>query len=118
MSMYGVGKSTGQHLMAELGDVRRFPHRSSIVAFADVDPGVVGSGKMQLSSVATSKRGAPRLRETLFQVVSTYVRCKPENEAVCQFYAKKRDERSHSTFALPLPRTNPCVFIMPASRGA
>lgn len=92
MSMYGVGKSTGQHLMAELGDVRRFPHRSSIVAFADVDPGVVGSGKMQLSSVATSKRGAPRLRETLFQVVSTYVRCKPENEAVCQFYAKKCDE--------------------------
>ena len=59
MSMYGVGKSTGQHLMAELGDVHRFPHRSFIVAFADVDPGVVGSGKMQLSSVATSKRGAP-----------------------------------------------------------
>ena len=25
-------------------------------------------------------------------MVSTYVRCKPENEAVCQFYAKKRDE--------------------------
>lgn len=37
--------------MAELGDVRRFPHRSSIVAFAGVDPGIVGSGKMQLSSV-------------------------------------------------------------------
>ena len=37
MAMYGVGKSTGPHLMAELGDVRRFPHRSSIVAFAGVD---------------------------------------------------------------------------------
>ena len=57
MDMYGVGKSTGPHLMAELGDIRRFPHRSSIVAFAGVDPGVVGSGKMQLSSVTTSKRG-------------------------------------------------------------
>ena len=118
MSMYGIGKSTGQHLMAELGDVRRFSHRSSIVAFADVDPDVVGSGKMQLSSVATYKRGAPRLRETLFQVVATYVRCKPKNEAVCQFYAKKRDEASHSTFALPLPRTSSCVFTMPASRSA
>ena len=72
MAMYGVGKSTGPHLMAELGDVRRFPHRSSIVAFAGVDPGVVGSGKMQLSSVATSKRGSPQLRKALFQVVSTY----------------------------------------------
>lgn len=58
MAMYGVGKSTGPHLMAELGDVRRSPHRSSIVAFAGVDPGVVGSGKMHLSSVATSKRGS------------------------------------------------------------
>ena len=92
MAMYGVGKSTGPHLMAELGDVRRFPHRSSIVAFAGVDPGVVGSGKMQLSSVTTSKRGSPQLRKALFQVVSTYVKCKPENEAFYQFYAKKRDE--------------------------
>lgn len=92
MAMYGVGKSTGPHLMAELGDVRRFLHRSSIVAFAGVDPGVVGSGKMQLSSVATSKRGSPQLRKALFQVVSTYVKCKPENEAVYQFYTKKRDE--------------------------
>ena len=92
MAMYGVGKSTGPHLMAELGDIRRFPHRSSIVAFAGVDPGVVGSGKMQLSSVTTSKRGSPQLRKALFQVVSTYVKCKPENEAVYQFYAKKRDE--------------------------
>ena len=57
-----------------------------------VDPGVVGSGKMQLSSVATSKRGSPQLRKALFQVVSTYVKRKPENEAVYQFYAKKRDE--------------------------
>ena len=79
-------------LMAELGDIRRFPHRSSIVAFAGVDPGVVGSGKMQLSSVATSKRGSPQLRKALFQVVSAYVKRKPENEAVYQFYAKKRDE--------------------------
>lgn len=53
--------------MAELGDVRRFPHRSSIVAFAGVDPGVVGSGKMQLSSVATSKRGSPQLRRLSFK---------------------------------------------------
>ena len=92
LCMYGVGKSTGPHLMAELGDVRRFPHRSSIVAFAGVDPGVVGSGKMQLSSVATSKRGSPQLRKALFQVVSTYVKRKPENEAVYQFYDKKRNE--------------------------
>lgn len=118
MAMYGVGKSTGPHLMAELGDVRRFPHRSSIVAFAGVDPGVVGSGKMQLSSVTTSKRGSPQLRKALFQVVSTYVKCKPENEAVYQFYAKSVTRESRSSFALLLPRTSSCVFTMPALRSA
>lgn len=117
MAMYGVGKSTGPHLMAELGDIRRFPHRSSIVAFAGVDPGVVGSGKMQLSSVATSKRGSPQLRKALFQVVSTYVKRKPENEAVYQFYAKSVTRESLSSFALPLLRTSSCVFTMPVSRS-
>lgn len=92
MAMYGVGKSTGPHLMAELGDVRRFPHRSSIVAFAGVDPGVNESGKMQSNSVASSKRGSPQLRKALFQVVSTYVKRMPDEEPVYLFYAKKRDE--------------------------
>lgn len=91
MAMFGVGKSTGPHLMAELGDVRRFAHRSSIVAFAGVDPSVMQSGKMD-STGSTSKRGSPQLRKTLFQVVDTYVKRKPENEAVYQFYAKKMSE--------------------------
>lgn len=118
MAMYGVGKSTGPHLMAELGDVRRFLHRSSIVAFAGVDPGVVGSGKMQLSSVATSKRGSPQLRKALFQVVSTYVKCKPEMKQFTSSTLRNVTRESRSSFALPLPRTNSCAFTMLALRSA
>ena len=44
-AMYGVGETTAAQLMAEIGDVRRFPRRSSIVGFAGVDPGVDESGK-------------------------------------------------------------------------
>ena len=44
-AMYGVGETTAVQLMAEIGDVRRFPRRSSIVSFAGVDPAVDDSGK-------------------------------------------------------------------------
>ena len=40
-AMYGVGETTAVQLMAEIGDVRRFPRRSSIVGFAGVDPAVL-----------------------------------------------------------------------------
>lgn len=47
-AMYGVGETTAAQLMAEIGDVRRFPRRSSIVAFAGVDPAIAQSGKHEV----------------------------------------------------------------------
>ena len=92
MQMYGVGKSFGPQLMAEIGDVRRFPRRSSIVGFAGVDPGVDESGKHSAKSVPTTKRGSPHLRKTLHQIVCTYLKKSPADEPVYQFLDKKRAE--------------------------
>ena len=92
MEMYGVGNFFGPQLMAEIGDVRRFPRRSSIVGFAGVDPGVDESGKHSAKSVPTTKRGSPHLRKTLYQIVCTYLRKAPANEPVYQFLDKKRAE--------------------------
>ena len=36
MGMYGVGKTYGPQLIAEIGDVSRFTHREAITAFAGV----------------------------------------------------------------------------------
>ncbi len=91
-AMYGVGETTAAQLMAEIGDVRRFPQRSSIVAFAGVDPGIDQSGKHDAQSVPTTKRGSPHLRKTLFQVVCTYLKKSPADEPVYQFLNKKRAE--------------------------
>ena len=55
MGMFGVGEITGAQLMAEIGDVRRFPNRSSLVAFASVDPSVNQSGKYNAHSNSTTK---------------------------------------------------------------
>lgn len=83
--MYGVGETTAAQLMAEIGDVRRFPRRSSIVGFTGVDPAVNQSGKHSAKSVPTTKRGSPHLRKTLYQIVRAHLRTSPEAEPVYQF---------------------------------
>ena len=92
MGMFGVGPTLGPQLIAEIGDVRRFPRRSSIVGFAGVDPAVNQSGKHAAQSTPTTKRGSPHLRKTLYQIVCTYLRKAPEDEPVYQFLDKKRAE--------------------------
>ena len=92
MSMYGVGKTFGPQLIAEIGDVTRFTHREAITAFAGVDPGVDESGQRKRISNAASKIGSARLRKTLFQIMSTYLQNKPVNEPVYQFLDRKRAE--------------------------
>lgn len=92
MDLYGVGKTTGPQLMAEIGDVRRFSSRKAIVAYAGVDPGDSQSGQYKAQSYRTSKRGSPHLRKVLFQTVHTYLKRQPGEEPVFQFLARKRAE--------------------------
>lgn len=92
MSMKGVGPSLGPQLMAEIGDIRRFSHRSALTAFAGVDPGVNQSSTYNQKSVRTSKRGSAQLRKSLFQVMDVLVKTSPENDRVYAFLSKKRAE--------------------------
>ena len=92
MSMYGVGPTYGPQLIAEIGDVARFTHREAITAFAGVDPGVNESGQFKQNSNRASKNGSTRLRKTLFQIMSTYLQNRPEDEPVYQFLDRKRAE--------------------------
>jgi transposase len=91
-SMYGVGKITGAQLMAEIGDVRNFDNRSSLVGFAGVDPAANQSGTYNAKSVPTSKRGSSHLRKTLFQIASTHLKRSPADKAIYQFIDRKRAE--------------------------
>lgn len=92
MSMTGVGPSLGPQLMAEIGDVSRFSHKGALVAFAGIDPGVNESGTHSQKSVHTTKRGAPELRKTLYQVMAVLIKTMPEGDPVYQFIDKKRSQ--------------------------
>ncbi len=91
MAMKGVGPSLGPQLIAEIGDVTRFTHKSAITAFAGVDPGVNDSGDYSQKSVHASKHGSPVLRKTLFQIMDILIKTKPD-VAVYRFMDKKRSE--------------------------
>lgn len=92
MGMYGVGSSLGPQLMAEIGDIRRFPHQRSLVAFAGTDPGKNESGDMHARSVKSSKRGSSELRRTLYLIMTVLLQLQPIDNPVYQFLDKKRAE--------------------------
>lgn len=67
MRMFGVGPVLGPQLMAEIGDVRRFDRKQSLVAFAGVDAPPCQSGTFESKNRHISKRGSPRLRKRSFK---------------------------------------------------
>ena len=82
MQMFGVGPVLGPQLMAEIGDARRFGRKQSLLAFAGVDAPPRQFGTFELKNRHISKRGSPRLRKTLFQVMSTLIQHAPANDPV------------------------------------
>ena len=92
LAMRGVGETLGPQLMAEIGDVRRFPHKKSLIAFAGVDAPPFQSGSFESSVRNISKRGSPALRKALFQVMQALLQTSPCDDAVYQFLDRKRAE--------------------------
>ena len=92
LAMCGVGETLGPQLMAEIGDVTRFPHKKALVAFAGVDAPPFQSGSFESADRSISKRGSPSLRKTLFQVMQVLLKTSPSDDAVYDFLDRKRAE--------------------------
>lgn len=92
MEMYGVGPSLGPQLMAEIGDVRRFSSKKSLIAFAGIEPQPNDSGKIMGNDKGISKVGSAVLRRTLFLIMTVILQTQPQDEPVFQFMNKKRSE--------------------------
>ena len=92
MAMKGVGTSLGSQLMAEIGDVRRFSSKKSLIAFAGIEPQPNDSGKIVGNDSGISKVGSAVLRRTLFLIMTVILKTQPQDEPVFQFMNKKRSE--------------------------
>lgn len=92
MSMYGVGSTLGPQLIAEIGDISRFPRREALTAYAGVDPGKNDSGQHISKSARSSKCGPARLRKALFLVMNAILQNGDCDDPVYRFMDKKRSE--------------------------
>lgn len=94
LAFRGVGKILGPQLIAEIGDVRRFIKKSSLVCFAGLEPQSNQSGSHQ-GNEPISKKGSPHLRKVLFQVMDCLLKHSPADDPVYQFLDRKRAENKH-----------------------
>jgi transposase len=90
----GVGKVLGPQLMAEIGDVRRFHKKSSVVCFAGLEPTDNQSGKFD-GDKKISKKGSPHLRKALFQVMGCLLQHSPSGDSVYQLLDRQRAQNKH-----------------------
>jgi transposase len=92
LAMHGVGKTLAPQLIAEIGDIRRYPKRSSLARFAGIEPPENQSGMYNQHSRRISKQGSPHLRRALFQVMCCVLQLKHLEEPTFQFIDRKRSE--------------------------
>ena len=92
IAMHGVGKTLASQLIAEIGDIRRYPKRSSLARYAGIEPPENQSGAYNQYSRRISKQGPPQLRKALFQVMRCVLQLGNPDEDVYQFISRKRSE--------------------------
>jgi transposase len=94
-AFYGVGDLLGPQLMAEIGDIERFPRKESLVCYAGLEAPPFQSGKFESTDRNISKKGSPHLRRALFNVMDCLIKHSPADNPVYQFLDRKRAEGKH-----------------------
>ena len=90
--MGGVGDTLAPKLIAEIGDIDRFPNGKALVAFAGIDPPPYESGQFVGSNRKISKRGSASLRKVGYETMrSLKTRPRPQ-DPVYQYIVKKESE--------------------------
>jgi transposase len=87
-----IGDVLAPRLIAEIGDVRRFYNKHSLIAYAGIDAPPYQSGAFNATERHISKRGNRYLRKTGYEVMQCLIQHKPEYDAVFAFIQKKRNE--------------------------
>jgi transposase len=89
LSIPGIGPVTGAMILAEIGDITRFPSPEKLVAYAGIDASVYQTGQFQGDQMHMSKRGSHYLRYALWQAA---MGCLLHNTDLSAYYQKKRQE--------------------------
>ena len=90
----GIGERLATRFIAEIGDVRRFKNKHSLVAYAGIDAPPFQSGKFDGKNRHISKKGNKYLRKTGYEMMKCITSAKPDpgTNEVYDFICKKRAE--------------------------
>ena len=89
--MPGVGDTLAPRLIAEIGDVRRFYNKKSLIAYAGIDSPPFESGQFVANKRRISKRGSSLLRKTGYEIMKCIKSNKPD-DPVFLYMIKKETE--------------------------
>ena len=95
-----VGDILAPLLIAEIGDVRRFKNKHSLIACAGIDAPPYQSGTFFATERHISKRGNSYLRKVGFEVMQCLIKHSPEGDPIYEFIQKKRSEGKACTEAM------------------
>lgn len=87
-----IGDVLAPRIIAEIGDVRRFRNKHSLIAYAGIDAPPYQSGAFNASERKISKRGNSYLRKTGYEIMQSLIKHKPSDDPVYDFIQKKRSE--------------------------
>ncbi len=99
-SMPCIGEVLAPRIIAEIGDVRRFKNKHSLIAYAGIDAPPYQSGAFNATERHISKRGNSYLRKTGYEIMQSLIRHKPIDDPVYDFIQKKRSEGKCSKEAM------------------
>ena len=94
LSMGGVGETLAPRLIAEIGDTHMYHSGKALVAYAGIDAPPYQSGQFIGTKRHISKRGSSTLRKIGYELMDSINKhqVKLNEDAVCQFFMKKRAE--------------------------
>lgn len=87
-----IGDVLAPRIIAEIGDVRRFKNKHSLIAYADTDAPPYQSGAFNALKRKISKRGNSYLRKTGYEIMQSLIKHKPADDPVYDFIQKKHSE--------------------------
>ena len=87
-----IGDTLAPRIIAEIGDIRRFKNKHSLIAYAGIDAPPYQSGAFNATERHISKRGNSYLRKTGYEIMQCLIQHKPIGDPVYDFICKKRLE--------------------------
>ena len=86
LTIPGISNNLAARILAEIGNISRFPRARSLVAYAGIDPNVYQSGENDGLHLRITKKGNKELRCLLYLAIQNTIQ---GNNVIADYYHKK-----------------------------